>query len=280
VIDVGRFSDRSRRRRHCSDVNDDYTKRLAIAVAAILVVTGCTTESSSEGGCTPKPSGFTGDVTSELGNGSFELTDAKPKTLDTLIGNPTPGAIGEGGEITVKYQRHGEDDGMKLTLRSASADKMKFLVPVESASPLLQESGAKFRAVAPGHVAVLVVPASDESQVIDLVHLRVLTPTKIAFANPGNGDVAKALETGKLSIQVGDSERIDADVLGDADGTLVSLGGLVPKWESSDDEVLLLESRNGSTFVHAQAIGTASLTVSAAALSRVIRVTVEEGAQW
>lgn len=255
-----------------------FLQKTAVAAAAILVVTGCTTESSSSG-CSTNATGFTGTAKSELGEGRFEYTDARFAAYEA------PVAVAERGEFTLSYDRYAEDP-TPLELRSASPDRLV----------AFGESGGStgsFRALGPGVVAVLAVSTKDPNQVVDLVHVRILTPTKIRIAAaydfvddelPWFGDKASII------VHEGDRASLVADVLGEVDeargplgehpvGELVELGGIAPKWETTDAEIISVDlDRKGTTIdAWAKSPGTADVTITAGALKKTVHVTVKAG---
>jgi hypothetical protein len=248
-------------------------RRCAVVAAAILVVTGCTVESSGEG-CSIVETGFKAGG-SELGAGHFDYDDGEGFVEE-------PVAIGQGAEFTLTYRSWSLDErDHDVALRTASRLK---LVQSHAGAP----SSARFKALDPGFVAVLAVSSSEPSAVVDLVHLRVIAPSKVWMVPRGGvpSEIYDGLEKGKLTVPAGVKARFGAEARGEVDeangpvgeaevGALVRLRGIRPVWETTNPSVVSLDVQDDGTVVaHAASEGSADVTVSAGSVSETVEVIV------
>jgi len=238
------------------------TKRCAFAAAAVLVVTGCTSESSTSG-CGVASSGYTGTSASELGAGSFEYTDK-------LTGRTpkSPPAIAKGGTFSLAFKAYdAPTTPAEVTFRSASSERLAGV------------GNDRFNALAEGLVAVFAMSKTDSSQVVDLVHLKIVAPLAIEIASDFISDPGAVKDLAKGNVELIEHDRISFTGVftgtGD-DGEPLSLGGLSPTWTSSDEDVLSVEvdEEYGWVWLSARKMGRADITVTGAGITKVLHVDV------
>ncbi len=286
--DGGRFSDRSEASGHCRVVMDSLpntTGRCAFAAIALLLVVGCTTEETSSG-CTLQKLGFSNASQSELGVGSFKL---EMKASESASPEPIPIAIGAGSKFALSFEPYDDTDkaAFDYTLLSANTDMLE-----------KAPGSSTFTAKKAGIVAVLATSSADPKQVLDLVHLRVLAPTKMRFGVLPMSR-APALDRGLIEAPPGESLTFDVEVTGEVDeangpipdapfregkavGETITLEGIPLVVTSSNEKVVTAVPLHfGEVTVTTMAPGEADLKVTAGDLSRTIHVFVTKsgGAQ-
>jgi hypothetical protein len=266
-------------------LDDDWrlATRCAYAAAAILPIAGCTTETESSGGGCSGPMGSSGS--SELGQGQFQYKNkgASGKTEPT----PLPDAFAKGAEFSVSFQDWSTDTSRPpISVRSASNDKLQ----TTGAGEVTAET--RFVARATGLVAVLAVTGETPAVVVDLVHLRVLSPTKIRIDSTDDlpDPQKQGLAQGTLTVPAGAYATFTAIVTGEVDaaggplgdsgvGGTVALSGIVPSWVTSDAAIVsLAPNDDGTVAATAEQEGQADVTVTAGDLAKVVHVVVEKGA--
>lgn len=237
------------------------TKRCALAAGAVLVVTGCTTESSSSG-CSVSQGGYTGTTQAELGSGTFEYTDK-------LTGKTPKQApvIAKGGTFSLAFKTYDAPlTPADVTLRSASGER------------LFGVGGGKFNANEDGFVAVFAMSNTDGSQVVDLVHLRIATPTDIHIQSDFIYDpsAVKALAKGNVELIEHDRISFTSVFAADVDDQSVELGGLSPTWTSSDEDVVSVEVDDEYSWVWlgCKKMGAAEVTIKGAGITKTLNVNV------
>ena len=260
------------------------TRRCAFAAAFLLLVVGCTSEESGSG-CSIKTIGFSNSSESELGVGRFEF---KAKSAEAAYTKPVPLAIGKGSSFELSFKPYDEKNtsAASYALRSANGEML------EQAAL----DNTTFKAKKAGIVAVLATSSSNPNQVFDLVHLRVIAPTKFrlsSFLLSESEDAA--LQRGNAEMPAGASTTITITVMGEVDeengpipdsmftkgkavGETLELEGMPIEVVSSNEKVVAVETkRPGEVTAKAGTPGEADVKLTAGDLSKTVHVVVTKG---
>ncbi|MBC8070235.1 MAG: hypothetical protein IAG13_18025 [Deltaproteobacteria bacterium] len=219
-----------------------------------LLMSACT--SSCEGAAT------NASTTGELGNGTFEYScggASDPVCELGVVDQPFPSCIAKGGTF-----------GLDYTLRDISElddDELASFLHVDAASDTFVSGGnGSFRAEQEGRVALL---ALDHEKVVDLIHLRIVTPDGMDVQAVDPAD-----SVDELRLAQGDVARFRVFP---RSTTCPSLGGAVELEATSTDDVIVRASADDVLLLRAHSPGRATVTLRMGELTQEIHVEVVGG---
>jgi len=145
---------------------------------------------------------------------------------------------------------------LPLELASTVPSSSALWLDLEAVDPtVLEVSGNELQGLSSGRTALL---ATSEEQVIDLTHVWVAEPTRIALRRQDRA--AGATISGPVELLVGDEMHLDAVAYADGERLAGRLSG---EWSSSSPALQVLETGSPeSRRVVARAAGSVTLTMS------------------
>lgn len=199
------------------------------------------------------------DKGGDNGKGAFRyecVASTDPTCQGSLVEQSFPKEIALGSVFAASF------DGTTL---SAATSTTGTVLQSASTAVLHFESG-QFRATSAGYGGLLALNSA--GRVVDFTHVLIAPATAYAI-------LRDSLTPALAVMKVGASQTVYASPL---DGNGITIAGAVPAtWAVSDPTVLeLVEGSPAVTMpINAKAVGSATLTVTAAALTRTLTITVE-----
>lgn len=237
---------------------------LALALAFAAATSGCSSDNP--------PPGSVAYKSGTLGNGGFLFACDDGAACLPYSGDAAhfPTRVATGSTFDVRFVANADQGN----------DNQHQGITVQGVTPYIDRGGDGLAAVKPGRGTIIAYDAA--GNVVDYTTIAIVQPKTLAVYD-ANSTIGAEKEPPRVeSIDVNVGGRKSYRVLAEVDATSTSggwavAGSMTVEWTSSNPDVIRVDSYNaGVVNLVANKVGTATLTIHSAAISRDIAVKVQQ----